>query len=183
MARVRLHTGNPPGAFIPPGGARDVRGSNPEFAKLRRPQRLPSCEWCGATAKVDASTPRRCKRCRKLEAVVASAASFMALHGLRALGGAVESDSDDELRLRQAARTAQRTLMTVKKAPRTQPVKPDTEKDTKLAKRKATLEHLEGVIAKESQPDFPVTPDSAGRLKRLVRQRDDLKRLIATAKQ
>ena len=190
MARVRLHTGNPPEVTVPVGGARDVRGSDPEFAHLRRPGRTPLCQWCGGPSQVDGENPRRCKRCRKLDNTISAAASYMATHGLRALGGSVESESDDELRHRQAARKAQSTLASVKQQPRKQstagkarpakrPVSKVTIKASKLAKWVAAVDQLDRAIARESRLANSASPSKVARMQRLIDQRDLLKRRIA----
>lgn len=96
--RVRLHTGNPSGAYTPPWGGRDVKGSNPEFTQARpaKKPRTSACQWCGSTSKVDASSPRRCKRCTNLEKIIAEATRYLALRGLRPLGGSLAADSAAE---------------------------------------------------------------------------------------
>jgi phage gp46-like protein len=116
MARVWLHSGNPPGAISPPWGGRDILGSNSEFARGRpRPQSVHRCTWCGSTGKVDMSsmTPL-CKRCRKLGRTVRTAKSYMALHALRPLNASSASESTAELIHRRAARQAERTLNLIK---------------------------------------------------------------------
>lgn len=196
MARVRLHTGNPVRDSQPPWGARDIAGSNPEFAK-HRPPRSPKCGWCGSTAEVDASTPRRCARCRKLEVVIAAAHSYVASHGLRPIGGSEDSESDAELSHRRSALAAQKKLNSVNLAPR----KPTAKQSATTAKKKpktpgkATkkpVESTEATIARmtsevnrvtelldtERSSDHAITPERELRLGRLDEYRAGLMRGI-----
>lgn len=197
MARVRLHTGNPVRDSSPPWGARDIAGSNPEFAR-RRPPRPPKCGWCGSTTRVDASTPRRCARCRKLEVVIAAANTYVASHGLRPIGGSEDSESDAELSHRRSALAARKKLNSVKLAPRKPAAKkPAATASKKKAKApsKATkkpVESTEATIARmtsevnrvtelldtERSSDHAITPERELRFGRLEEYRAGLMRGI-----
>ncbi|WP_155949802.1 hypothetical protein [Rhodococcus sp. 114MFTsu3.1] len=95
-----------------------MKGSDPEFTQARptRKPRTSACQWCGSTSKVDASSPRRCSRCKDLEKIIAEATSYLAAHGLRPLGGSLFAESPAETDVRKRAASAQRVLNKVRKS-------------------------------------------------------------------
>lgn len=111
---VNLHTGNPTAdARTPQWGASDVAGANasdPTFRRSTRRQHAPAkvCAWCGSTSNVGKREPLRCVRCLDFESVIANAHRYLAEHALRPLNASEESESDEELKVRRNALSAQR---------------------------------------------------------------------------
>lgn len=196
MARVRLHTGNPVRDSSPPWGARDIAGSNPQFSK--RSPRVPSCQWCGGTGKVDTVTPRRCARCRNLETVIATAHKYVASQGLRPIGGSEDSESDAELSQRRSALAARKKLNAVKlaqhkpaakkpvttaakkkaKAPDKVQKKPVESTEATIARMTSEVTRVTELLRTERSSDQLVTPERELRLGRLEEYRTGLLRGI-----
>lgn len=69
------------------------------------------CVWCGSRHDVEPYRDEpRCADCRAHESVVDAARRFIGMYGLRPLGGAVDSEDDEELDHRTAARDARAAL-------------------------------------------------------------------------
>jgi len=124
---IFLHTGNPESkARTPRSGGRDVKSSGtgdpgrlpkPKSTPKKSPKSGPLCSWCGSPAKKSGpGSQPRCRRCKRLEAVISNAATYLGQYGLRPLGSSTESDSPDEAAHRKAASAARRELNSVRKS-------------------------------------------------------------------
>lgn len=137
---VNLHTGNPTAdARTPQWGASDVAGANasdPTFRRSTRRQHAPAkvCAWCGSTSNVGKREPLRCVRCLNFESVIANAHRYLAEHALRPLNASEESESDEELKVRRNALSAQRQLNAAKKSPAKKPAKQSIQPKAKKRK-------------------------------------------------
>lgn len=107
MGRVELHTGNPGTT-----GPRTTKASRNRTVDPRL--KSAPCTWCGGKS-TSKSASRRCKRCRKLELIIESAARFISANGLRALDRSGAGGSSAETKHRSEAARAKKTLNGIKR--------------------------------------------------------------------